>query len=81
MKTFTINGNEVVAKEIDFNLLADFDNYGVSIEDASSKPLVFMRTYVACCMNKSAEEAGSEINAHIINGGNLGDIMDVMNTL
>lgn len=81
MKTFGLNGNNIVAKEIDFNLLADFDDFGVSIEDAGSKPLVFMRAYVACCTGKNIEEAGNEINAHIINGGNLEDIMDVMNTL
>lgn len=81
MKTFKLNGNDVVAKEIDFNLLADFDDFGVSIEDASAKPLVFMRAYVACCLNKNLADAGSEINAHIINGGDLVDIMDVMNAM
>ena len=81
MKTFKLNGNDVVAKAIDFNLLADFDDFGVSIEDASAKPLVFMRAYVACCLEESVEYAGNEINAHIINGGDLVDIMDVMNAM
>ena len=81
MKTFTLNGNEIVAKEINFNLLADFDDFGVSIEDASAKPLVFMRAYVACCLGKSIEDAGNEINGHIVNGGDFGNIMEVMNAM
>ena len=79
MKTFELNGNNIVAKEIDFNLLADFDDFGVSIEDAGSKPLVFMRAYVAYCMGVSLEEAGQNINDHIINGGKIDDVFKVVN--
>jgi hypothetical protein len=79
MKTFTLNGNSVVAREIDFNLLAELDDYGISIEDAGTKPLAFMRAYVACCKGSTLAEAGNEMNAHFINGGDFEDIMDVMN--
>lgn len=79
MKTFNLAGNTLVAKEIDFNLLADFDDYGVSIDDASSKPLVFMRAYVACCINSTLAEAGKMINDHVIAGGSLEDIMSAIN--
>lgn len=81
MKTFELNGNTVNAKKIDFNLLADLDDYGVSIEDAGAKPLVFMRAYIAVCLNKNLTETGEEINAHIVGGGDLGNIMDVLDEL
>lgn len=79
MKTFVINGNEVKAKGFDFNALVDFDSYGVSIQDMSDKPLTFIRAYVAYCMGVSLEEAGQNINDHIINGGKFDDVFKVVN--
>ena len=79
MNTFNINGTTVTAKTFDFNTLCDFDNYGVSIQDIGSKPMAFVRAYVACCMNASLETAGQEINNHVINGGKLDDIFEVIN--
>ena len=79
MNTFTINGNTVVAKEFNFNTLVEFDNYGVSIQDISEKPLSFVRAYVAYCMGATLNDAGQAINDHIVSGGKLDDIFDVIN--
>ena len=79
MNTFSINGTTVTAKTFDFNTLCDFDDYGVSIQDIGSKPMAFVRAYVACCMNVSLEEAGKEINDHVVNGGKLDDIFNAIN--
>lgn len=79
MNTFNINGTTVTAKTFDFNTLCDFDDYGISIQDIGNKPMAFVRAYVACCMNVSLEKAGQEINNHVVNGGKLDDIFDVIN--
>ena len=80
MSTFNLNGITVVAKEFDFNALCELDNYGVSMQDIGSKPMAFVRAYVAYCMNDSIEMAGQNINDHVINGGKLDDIFGVINT-
>lgn len=79
MNTFNINGTLVTTKTFDFNTLCDFDSYGVSLQDIANKPMAFVRAYVACCMNTSLEMAGQEINNHVINGGKLDDIFEVIN--
>lgn len=74
MKTFTINGKEYEEKEITFNTMCDFEEAGVSMTDISEKTLMVMRAYVAMCMGVSAKEAGKEINAHVMNGGDMAEI-------
>lgn len=79
MNTFTLNGNTIVAKKFSFNLLCDLDRFGVSIDDAGKHPLPFVRAYIALCMDADEETAGQELEAHLSNGNDLGDILDVMN--
>lgn len=78
MNTFNLNGNEITARKFDFNLLCDLDDYGVTITDASKKPMPFVRAYLALCAGVSVVEAGNMIQAHIANGGSLDDIFEVM---
>lgn len=78
MNTFTLNGNRIVAKEFDFNLLCDLDDMGISIQDAGKKPLSFVRAYVAICMNIDLSTAGYEIQEHMKND-TLDAIFEVMN--
>ena len=78
MNTFTLNGNTIVAKPFDFNLLCDFDDFGVSIQDASKKPMSFVRAYIACCMNTDLDTAGNEIQSHMENDS-LDSIFEVIN--
>lgn len=80
MKTFTLNGNVYQAKEIDFNMICDLEEQGISLEDIEKKPMSMIRTYIAFCMNANKEYAGKEIEAHMIAGGNLGDIASVMSS-
>lgn len=79
MNTFTLNGNTIVAKEFNFNTVCELDNYGVSMQDIGSKPMAFVRAYLAYCMNDSLEMAGQAINDHVVSGGNLDDIFSVIN--
>ena len=77
--TFTLNGLTVSAREFNFNALCDLDNYGISIQDVGDKPMAFVRAYIALCMNTSLEEAGQNVNDHIVNGGTLDDIFAAIN--
>lgn len=79
MSKFTLNGTSVDAKEFNFNTLVELDNYGVSMEDMTTKPLTFIRGYVAYCMGTSPEKAGQALNDHIVSGGDLNDIFEAMN--
>lgn len=78
MKTFKINGKEYKAKEFDFNLICDLEDMGISLEQAGNKPMSMVRAYFGLCSGKGKEFAGKEMDEHIVNGGNLNDIMNAM---
>lgn len=78
MNTFTLNGSEITAKKFDFNLLCDLDDFGISIQDAGSKPMPFVRAYIAICAKVSLTEAGNMIQDHMANGGSLEDVFEVI---
>lgn len=78
VKLFNVNGKQYRAKEFDFNLLCDLEDQGLSLEDIDSKPMSLIRTYLAFCGNMSKEEAGKEIEAHLIGGGKFTDVVDAM---
>lgn len=69
-----INGKEITAKPIDFNATIELNNLGGDIYSFGAKPLAALRAYLAYCEGVSAEEAGQEIEAHIIGGGDLSDL-------
>ena len=75
---FTVNGVTYTAKPFDFELLCDLESFGVSISDANHKGMSFIRGYFALCADIDKEEAAKQIQAHLINGGSLEDISDVM---
>lgn len=79
MKTFTLNSKLHPVKEIDFNFICDLEEEGLSLEQISEKPMSMIRHYIAYCLGSSKEVAGKEIESHLINGGDLSDIADVMN--
>ena len=69
-----INGKEITAKPIDFNATIELNDLGGDIYSFGTKPLAALRAYLAYCEGVSAEEAGQEIEAHIIGGGDLSDL-------
>lgn len=75
---FELNGKEIKAKEFDYNLMCDMEEMGFNIDEFGNKPMNSLRGYIALCKNCSLEKAGQEINAHVVNGGSLEDILDVM---
>lgn len=78
MKTFTINGKKYKSAEVDFNFICDLEDMGISISDLRSKPLAVARAYFALCAGTDKDVAGAEIQAHMINGGALEELYDVL---
>lgn len=75
---FTVNEKEYKAKAFDFNMVCDLEDLGVSMADAGKKPMGMVRAYFAVCADVPMDIAGKEIEAHIIKGGKLDDVMTAM---
>lgn len=75
-KKFEINGITYTAKEIDFNFLCDLEDEGISMTDVERKPMSSIRAYFTSCFGGDRVLAGKELEQHIINGGNLEELME-----
>lgn len=78
MRTFTVNGKRYNAKPFDFNTVCDLEDSGVALTEMSKKPMSMARAYFAICLGGDTEKAGQEIQAHVVNGGNLNEIYTIM---
>lgn len=81
-KTIEINGRRVRFPELDFNAVSDLSENGVDIMSPKSmakKPIASARAIVAWVLDMDLEMAGKEIQAHIINGGDLAPIFEALN--
>ena len=76
-----LNGKSYKATEFDLNLLCDFEDAGISLEDIDKKMFNVIRQYVATSMGVDVRTAGKEITAHMANGGTLDEISDVMSAM
>lgn len=79
MKTFEVNGKKYVARAFDFNLVCELEEAGVSLSDIAKKPMSTVRAYFSLCHGGGVENAGKEIEQHIIAGGNLDNVIVAMN--
>ena len=77
-RLLTLNGRSYKAADFDLNLICDFEDRGISLDDISNKMFNVIRQYVASSMNTDPKTAGIEISNHLNNGGKLEDISDVM---
>lgn len=77
-RTFTINGKKYTAKEFDFNLVCDLEDMGVPLQEMQKKPTATARAYFALCFDGDKEDAGNELQEHMIEGGNLNDLVQAM---
>ena len=75
---YTINGKKYAAKPFDFNTVCELEANGVPLTQMKDKPMSMVRAYLALCLNGNVEEAGKEIQSHILAGGNFNDIYTVM---
>lgn len=78
MKTFEVNGKRYKRKEFDFNLVCDLEDMGVSLDDMQKKNLSLIRGYFGLCAGLGKEEAGAELQAHLISGKKFESLTDVM---
>ena len=79
MKTFTVNNKEYKSKPFDFNLVCDLEDMGISMREMNKKQMATMRAYFALCAGMSNEQAGKEMEAHVIAGGNFEGITISLN--
>lgn len=78
MNTFVINGKTYKAKEITFNFMCFLEEKDLPIEQIETKPMKFGREYLAYCGGMTSEQAGMEIDAHVVSGGELSVLYDAM---
>ena len=75
MERFTINGrNYVVSRELDFSYLVMLDKNGIEVSKMSG--LAAVNCFLAFIGGMTEEQASNEITQHVINGGNLQEIID-----
>jgi len=80
IRTFVLNGNTYPVKDMGVNMLCDFEEMDISMGDMQKKSMSFIRAYIAMCMKETPEKAGREIELHLVNGGTLDEIMEVIKT-
>lgn len=78
MKKIVINGKEYTPVPFDFNTVCDLEDAGFSLEEFDVKQMKAVRAYFALCAGLSAEQAGREINEHVLKGGNLTGIGEAL---
>ena len=66
-----INGREYRIPELDFNMICDLEEVGVSILNLEDKPISSLRGFLAVVGKMPIERAGVEIQEHLINGGEI----------
>lgn len=77
-KAFKINEKTVMAKPFDFNTICDLEDRGINIANLTGSGIGLVRAYVSICMGTTVAEAGAEIQDHVINGGNLNEINEIL---
>lgn len=77
-KEIVINGKAYPAKDITFNTVCQFEDMGIPMSEIESKSIMFIRAYAAMCMGKKVDQAGEEIEKHIMNGGSMEDLAEVL---
>lgn len=76
---FVVNGKTYVAKPFNFGMICDLEDLGISLEDMDKIPFKFMRAYFYLCGNfPNLNVASDEINSHVVNGGDMKLIFDVI---
>jgi hypothetical protein len=78
IKTFVLNGTTYPQKEMDYNMMCDLEDMGISMGDMQNKSMSFIRAYVSMCMGSDVKRAGREIENHITSGGSMDTLMDAI---
>ena len=76
---FKVNKKEYKTVPFDFNLVCEMEDMGVSVNEMGKKRFSVVRAYFALCAGISNVEAGKELEAHAIAGGNFEEIYKALN--
>lgn len=78
-KTFEINGKKYPVKPLTFDALCALEDFGFSIEELFTKQMKGFRAYLAYCGDMDdVRQAGTELEAHLMNGGTFAELSDVL---
>lgn len=69
-----INGKNYKVPELTFNAMCELEDMGVSITSLDKKPMATIRGFLALAIGDT-EQAGKELEEHIVNGGKLDDVI------
>ena len=78
MKTVHINGKSYQGAEMTFNNVCRMEEMDAPITYGAKVSFSMLRAYLALCMNTSKENAGEELEKHIVNGGTMDDLSEAM---
>lgn len=78
MNTFIINGTRYTAPKFNYNAICALEEAGVPVQDMKKKPAATARAYFSLCFDGDKDQAGAEIEAHMVAGGSLNDLMTAM---
>ena len=78
MMIFGINGKSYTAKEFDYNFVCDISDMGIDIDNCMSNPFSMCRVYLALCGSITLEQAGKELEKHILSGKDLSELQDII---
>lgn len=78
MNIIKVNGKEYKSAGITFNTVCELEDNGIVLADMARKQTTFIRAYFAICANLTVEEAGKELEQHLINGGNFNEIIETV---
>ena len=73
-----LNGNHYEIPELTFNTVCRMEEMGISLTEIEKKPMAAIRGFLALAVGDT-EKAGNELEAHILNGGNLESITREIN--
>lgn len=75
---FNVNGVTYTAKPFSFMTMVNLNKAGIPLAKFGTMELALINAYFAICADLDEEEAAKEIEAHVINGGELSDISNAM---
>lgn len=78
--TFKLNNKDYNSKKLDYNAVCDLYDLGTDISTlANGINFSSIRNFIAVLIfNNNVEQAGKEINDHIVNGGKLEEIIEII---
>lgn len=77
-KTIVVNGRVLTPAEMTFNNVCRMEELGAPITDAENRSMNFLRAYLAVCLGSNAEVAGAELEAHVLGGGSMTELSEVL---